>query len=192
MASNPIPHKWTVEAYLAYEQETDMRYEYIDGEIYAMAGGTENHSLITANALTEVGYQLRGSACRAYTSDMRAKISDIKYVYPDFSVVCGEAEFADDNHTMLINPIMSVEVMSPSSANYDKGLKGDFYRSLSSLKAYLLLDQNRIFAQLYTLQDTGWLLQQFDQAEMTIPLKAIHCTLPLTEVYRNIVFESDK
>ena len=135
---------------------------------------------------------LRGSSCRAYTSDLKAKISDIKYVYPDFSVVCGEAEFSDDNHTMLTNPILVVEVTSPSSMNYDKGLKADYYRSLSSLKAYLLLDQNQVFAQLYKRHETGWLLQEFDQLDMSIPLTAINCNLPLAEVYRGIVFESSE
>lgn len=192
MVSNPIQQYWTVEEYLAYEQETDIRHEYIDGEIFAMAGGTENHSLITGNSYTEISYQLRGSSCRAYTSDLRAKISDIKYVYPDFSVVCGEAEFADDNHTMLTNPILVVEVTSPSSMNYDKGLKADYYRSLPSVQAYLLLEQNKVLAQLYKRHDAGWLLQEFDQLDMSIPLNVINCSLPLAEVYRGIMFESSE
>jgi len=190
MVSNPVQHHWTVEEYLAYEQETDTRYEYIDGEIFAMSGGTENHSLITANALTEVSYQLRGSSCRAYTSDLRAKISDTKYVYPDFSVVCGDAEFADDNHTMLTNPVLVVEVTSPSSMSYDKIIKRDFYLTLPSLQGYLILDQHRIFAELYTRNETDWSIRQYTDIDDRVPLDILNCTLPLKEVYRGIVFES--
>jgi len=190
MVSNPVQHHWTVEEYLAYEQETDTRYEYIDGEILAMSGGTENHSLITANALTEVSYQLRGSSCRAYTSDLRAKISDTKYVYLDFSVVCGDAEFADDNHTMLTNPVLVVEVTSPSSMSYDKIIKRDFYLTLPSLQGYLILDQHRIFAELYTRNETDWSIRQYTDIDDRVPLDILNCTLPLKEVYRGIVFES--
>ena len=190
MVSNPIQQYWTVEEYLAYEQETDIRHEYIDGEIFAMAGGTENHSLITANALTEVSYQLRGSSCRAYTSDLRVKISDKKYVYPDFSVVCGEAEFADDNHTMLTNPVLVVEVTSPSSMSYDKIVKRDFYLTLPSLQGYLIIDQHRIFAELYTRKEIDWRIRQYMSIADIIQLEMLNCTLALTEVYRGIVFES--
>ncbi len=188
MVSNRVPRKWTVEEYLAYESETGIKHEFIDGEIYAMAGGSENHSLITGNTFIAIGQRLSGSSCRNHTSDMRVKISDSQFVYPDFSVVCGKAEFADDNRTMLTNPILCVVVMSPSSATYDKTLKVEFYRSLSSLKHYLIIDQDQVYVRLHTLQDNGWLLQQFNDINMTIPLTAIGVDLSIHEVYQDIVF----
>lgn len=189
MATNPVKRYWTLEEYLAYEQETGIKHEFIDGEIYAMSGGTDKHSLIAINCTTEISYKLRGKPCRTYNSDMRVKITDIKYVYPDFSVVCGKAEFADEKHTMLINPTFVAEVMSPSSADYDRGTKSEFYRSLPSVQAYLLLDQERAFAQLYTRHESGWLLREFSGLDAIVPLEALDCTLPLSEAYRDIEFE---
>jgi len=121
MATNPVPRKWTVEEYLAYEEETGIKHEYIDGEIYAMSGGTENHSLITMNTTFAVQSQLRGSSCRVHSSDMRIKISDLRYFFPEFSVVCGKAEFDDEKRTMLTNPTLVCEVLSPSSQDNDRG-----------------------------------------------------------------------
>lgn len=188
MARNPIQRNWTVEEYLLHEEQTGIKHEYIDGEIFAMSGGTENHSLITANTITELSLQLRGASCRVHTSDMRTKINDARFLYPDLSVVCGEAKFVDEKHTMLTNPTLVVEVTSPTSINYDKGLKGDYYRSLPSLKAYLILDQSSVLAQLYSLQETGWLLRQYEKLDLMIPLPMISCELSLAEVYRDIKF----
>lgn len=188
MATNPVKRYWTVEEYLAYEAETGMKHEYIDGEIYAFSASTEKHSLIATYASAELGYKLRGKSCRVYNSDMRVKITDIKYVYPDFSAVCGEAQFADDKRTMLINPTLVAEVISPSSANYDKGEKADFYRSLPSVQAYLLLDQERVHAQFYIRQESAWQLQEYSGLDAIIPLEALGISLPLSEAYRDIEF----
>ncbi len=176
---------WTVEEYLAFEQESDVKYEYIDGEIFAMSGGTDNHSSIAVNCVVELGVQLRGKKCRVFNSDMKVKISDIKYVYPDFTVVCGKTEFSDEKRMMLTNPTLVAEV-SGSSMNYDKGLKADYYRSLPSVQAYIVIAQDNIAVQLYTRQDNGWLLSEYTDLESIIPLDAIGCELPLSEVYRDI------
>lgn len=177
---------WAVAEYLAFEQESDTKYEYIDGEIYAMSGGTDNHSSIAVNCTTELNLQVRNKSCRVFNSDMKVKISDIKYVYPDFSVVCGQAEFSDEKHTMLTNPTLVAEVMSGSSVNYDKGLKADYYRSLPSLQLYLIIDQEKVSAQLYTRQKDGWLLSEYTDLEAIIPLESIGCQLAMAEVYRDI------
>ena len=96
MASDPVKRRWTVEEYLAYEVETGIKHEYIDGEIYAMSGGSGDHALIMMNCGAELNLQLRGSQCRVYSSDLKVKISATKYVYPDLSVVCGDAEYTDE------------------------------------------------------------------------------------------------
>lgn len=189
MVTNPISDDYTVEEYLAQEEQDHIRYEYVDGEIFAMSGGTGNHSRITMNTATEINTQLRNTNCYVNSSDLRVKISETKYVYPDFSIVCGESEFADDNHTMLTNPILVAEVLSPSTEGYDRGLKYEFYRSLSSLKAYLLIDQSRIHVELYTLQENGWLFQEFKSLDDKIQLVMIDSTLPLSEIYRGINFD---
>lgn len=121
MVSERFPKYMSVAEYLAYEEETGVRYEYLDGEIFAMAGGSDRHSTIGLNCGGELRAQLRKKTCRAYNSDLKIKITDIKYVYPDFSVVCGDAQFADEKRTMLINPTFVGEVLSPSTADYDRG-----------------------------------------------------------------------
>lgn len=191
MVSNRVPRKWTIEEYLAYEDETDLKHEFIDGEIYAMSGGTKNHSFITGNAFIAVGQRLSGSSCRIHTSDMRVRISDTKYVYPDFSVVCGDGKYTDDKETTLINPTLCVEVMSPSSETYDKTLKVEFYRSVPSLQHYLIIDQNQVYVRLHTKHDVGWLLQEFNDIDMVIPLVAIGVELPIRDVYRDITFDGE-
>ena len=192
MASNRVERKWTVDEYLAYEAEAEIKHEYIDGEIYVMTGGTDKHSIITMNTGGWLTQQLRGSSCRTHSSDMRVKINDLRYVYPDLSVICGEPTFSDDKRTTLTNPTLVVEVTSPSSEKYDTGMKSTMCRSLPSLQAYLIVDQSRLFVQLYTRQDNGWLLQEFDKLDQTIPLPMINVELPLSEVYRDIAFDSEE
>jgi len=191
MAMEPVKRKWTVQEYLDYEQETGIKHEYIDGEIYAMSGGTRRHSMIAVNCTAYLLGQLRDSSCSVLNSDMRNKISDLKYVYPDFSVVCGQAHFSDQNETMLTNPTLVAEVISPSSKSYDLGTKAEFYRSLGSLKAYLLIDQDRAYVQLYTRRQGEWLFTEYASLDEVVPLDAIGCTLPLSEIYRNVDVEVD-
>ena len=192
MATEPVRRKWTLDEYLAYEQETGIKHEYIDGEIYAMTGGTDKHSILTVNTSAALFQRLRDNPCRPYSSDMRVQISAAKYVYPDVSVVCGEATFADDNRTMLTNPALVVEVMSPSSADYDRGKKFDFYRSLSSVQHYLLIAQEQMKVLLYTRQDNDtWLLREFTAPDDELPLGALAITVPLSDLYLDVEFNGN-
>ena len=153
----------TVEQYFALEAESEIRYEFIDGEIYPMPGGTLNHDEIIVNTTLILGTQLLDSGCRLYSSNMRVRIGPTRYVYPDLSAVCGEAQ-ADDNATTLLNPIFVAEVTSPSSRVYDHISKVEFYGAVPSIQGYLILDQERIFAEWYTRTESGWHLQQFNDA----------------------------
>lgn len=191
MAMNPVKRFWTVEEYLAYELETGTRYEFINGEIYAMAGGSDNHSTISLNVGAELRAQLRNSPCRPFNSDMKLKITDIVYVYPDVSVVCGEAKFTDSKRSMLLNPRLIVEVLSETTANYDKGQKYDYYRSLPSVDTYLMLEQNRPHAMLYTREKSGWHLEDYYGLDAVVPLEALGCALKLSEAYLNVLFEAE-
>lgn len=191
MATNPVKRYWTVEEYLAYELETNIRHEFIDGEIYAMAGGSKKHNIITYNVSGELRSQLRQSnSCQGYESNMRIKITDIRYVYPDLTVVCGEAIFADEEETMLTNPTLVVEVLLPSTEAYDKSTKLDFYRSLPSVQAYLIVAQDRPHAMLYTREKSGWHLEDYHGLDTLVPLEAIGCALNLSEAYLNVEFEA--
>ena len=187
MVANYRP-KWTVAEYLAYEGDSEFKHEYIDGEIYAMTGGTGNHSEIKMNTAIAIGRQLDDSNCSLRNSDMRVRVSPSRYVYPDMSAVCGKASY-DDNSTTLLNPILVVEVTSPSSMDYDRLAKRHYYQAVPSIQGVLIIDQHRVFAELHTRKPDGWLWQQFSDLDAVIPLEMLDCTLPLAQVYRGILFE---
>jgi len=188
MASNPI-RKWTVEEYLTFDEESDIKHEFMDGEIYAMSGGTDNHTLIITNIGGYLWQATRGTNCRTRTSETRVRVNKDKYFYPDVSATCGDAQFEDDKKITLLNPTLIVEVTSASSQNFDKGIKADLYRSLDSVQAYLVVDQNQCFAQLSTRHDEGWLLRQFDQMQQSIPLAVLNLDLPMSDVYLDVAFD---
>ena len=190
MATNPVKRKWTVEEYLAYELETGIRHEYIDGDIYAMSGGSQKHNQIKTKTQFALEKQLeKSNDCELYDSDMRVKITDLRYVYPDMSVVCGEAIFADKDTMMLTNPTLVVEVLSDSTEKYDRGKKSEYYRKLPSVQEYLMLEQDRAFAQLYIRDEEEWRLKEFSGLDAVVPLESIGCNLLLSEAYRNVEFE---
>lgn len=191
MATNPVPRKWTVEEYLAYEQETDIRHEYIDGEIYAMSGGTKKHAVIGAHCTRVIGNQVLDSDCYVTNSEMRVQISQTKYVYPDFVAVCGQDEFTDDNEVTLINPTVVGEVVSDSSEKYDIGLKSQFYRSLPSLQHYVIIYQHKLLVQVYTRNNDEWRFKEFNKLDAVVSLDAIGVKLPLREIYRDIEFDDN-
>ncbi len=183
---DPIPRKWTIDEWLAYEEETHTRYEYIDGDIYAMSGGTATHSRIIMNLTQALGRLINWSTCELFPADMRVHINDEKYLYADLSAVCGTAQFQDDKETMLLNPLLVIEVTSPSSTAYDLGIKAEFYQQIDSLKAYLVIDQDRYHARLFIRQNNTWLVEDIYQKDADIPLNSLNCTLSMQDIYRNI------
>ena len=187
MAINARP-RLSVDEYLTFDAESEIKHEYIDGEIYAMTGGTLKHSAIIMNTGMAIGQQSNRSDCIILSSDMRVRINRSRFVYPDLSAVCGTPRLEDSESTLL-NPILVVEVTSPSSIDYDRVAKRDFYREVASIQAYLVIDQHRIYAELFTRADGGWLLQVFSDMSDEIPLTMLNCNLPLANVYRGIAFE---
>jgi Uma2 family endonuclease len=179
----------TVEQYLALEAESEIRHEYIDGEIFPMTGGTLNHDEITMNLTLTLGAQLTGSNCRLHTSHMRVGVSPTRYVYPDLSAVCGDAE-TDDGTTTLLNPIFVVEVTSPSSIERDRVRKLELYGAVPSIQGYLILDQERVFAQWHTRAEIGWRRQQFTDVNDEIELQPLNCAITLGQVYRKVDLEA--
>ena len=185
MAANPR-HYWTAEEFLAFEAASKFKHELVNGEVYDMTGGTGDHSQISASAIISVGRQLDNSSCTVNTSDMMLKVSNDRYLYPDMSVVCGQPFYEDDSRLVLLNPTLVVEVTSHTTATYDRGLKREFYQQIPSVQAYLIIDQHRIFAEIYTRKESGWLIQTFTEIDDIIPLEMLNCELPLSQVYRGI------
>ena len=175
----------TVEEFLAMEAESEIRHEYIDGEIFPMTGGTLNHDDITMNLILALGAQLTDSDCRLHTSHMRVGVSPTRYLYPDLSAVCGEADTGHGT-TTLLNPIFVVEVTSLSSIERDRVAKLQLYGAVPSIQGYLILDQERVFAQWYTRADDGWHLRRFSDLADEIALEPLGCTLRLAQIYRGL------
>ncbi|AUB81056.1 Uma2 family endonuclease [Candidatus Thiodictyon syntrophicum] len=177
--------------WLAAERASDQgRTEFLDGEVFAMAGGTETHNLICGNVLRELGTRFKGRPCYVYTSDMKVRIESANLgTYPDVMAVCGERRFWDERRDVITNPTLIVEVLSDSTESYDRGDKFAYYRSLPSLSAYLLLSQHRVGAELFLRQGGGdWLLRSYSDLREDVPLIALDAVLPLSEVYDKVEF----
>jgi Uma2 family endonuclease len=179
--------------YLARERLAETKSEYYDGELFAMAGGSEEHSLISVNLCIELGLQLRERPCKVYNSDMRVQVVEAgPYTYPDVTVVCGEARFADAEVDTLLNPTVIVEVLSPTTEAWDRGGKFEQYQQMASLEEYVLIAQDRPRVERYARRAEGeWLLTVATGLGGVISLPSIQCELALREVYRKVPFSGD-
>ncbi|PJF39737.1 MAG: hypothetical protein CUN54_07880 [Phototrophicales bacterium] len=184
---------WSVQAYLDYEQASDIRHEFMDGQIYAMAGASERHNQL-ASALNYLLYrQFLERPCQVFQSDMRVRANESVYFYPDVVALCGEADYSDDSRDTLQNPSVVIEVLSPSTEDFDRGRKFTQYRQIASLKDYILVSQNQMQIEHYTRQTTdSWLLTVMTHAEDELVLPSIDCVLALSDIYRKVTFEGDK
>ncbi len=177
----------TVEEYFAFDEASEYKNEYIDGEVIPMTGGTANHAEIMWNLGFALGLRLSGGDFHFYTSAMRVRVSPTRYLYPDFSIVCGEPEL-DENAINLFNPTLIAEVLSPATANRDRGFKRAQYQSIASLRAYLVIDQFKAHVEVDSRQDNIWQMQEYSGLDAILPLPALGCELPLAEIYARISF----
>jgi Uma2 family endonuclease len=184
--------RYTPEEYLAIDRQAPFKSEYRAGEIFAMAGASEEHNIITVNVTVTLGSQLRGGPCRPFAADMRVRVGPADlYAYPDVVVVCGERRFADEQRDVLLNPTVIIEVLSPSTEDYDRGDKFTGYRHLASLQEYLLVAQDRPHVEQYTRQPDGrWLRSEAAHLEAVIHLSSLAADLALSEVYADVNFRS--
>jgi len=189
MSLQPKPYL-SPEDYLALERSAEFKSEYFDGEIFAMAGASESHNIITLNVGAELRQQLKKRPCTAYVNDLRVKVSPTGlFTYPDVVVVCGQPRFDDSHHDTLLNPVLIVEVLSDSTEAYDRGRKFEHYRKLESLMEYVLIAQHRPHVESYRRQpDQGWVLTESDGLEGRLRLDAIDCELALVEIYDKVEF----
>jgi Uma2 family endonuclease len=177
----------TPEQYLELERQADTKSEYFAGEIFAMAGASPEHSLITVNVTIALGPQLRDTPCTMYNNDMKVRVTEDLYVYPDVTVVCGEAQFAGEEREVLLNPTLIVEVLSPSTEAWDRGGKFEQYRQRESLHEYVLVAQDRPHVERFARQADGqWLLTEVNGSVAILALPSIGCELALSEVYRKV------
>jgi Uma2 family endonuclease len=178
------------EEYLALERASDTKHEYYRGEIFAMAGASPNHTIISMNIGASLHAQLRKKPCTVHLADLRVKISSTGlYTYPDVVVVCGEPKYDDRQKDTLLNPTVIVEVLSPTTEAYDRGSKFEMYRTIESLQEYVLVNQDKMHIDHYRLTEKGWLLDDASSPDATINLPSINCRLLLADVYEKVRFE---
>ena len=179
----------SVEEFLDFAEQSEERYEYIDGELYPMTGGKLNHFRIIKNVVLVFERQLEDSEYETIPNGMLIRAGDATLVAPDVSVVCGDPQTEADTR-ILLNPTVVVEVISPSSARHDRVLKRDLYESVASIQAYLIVEQDQALVELYTRSLTGWQLQTFGSLDDEVELVALGCRLALREIYKSISFDA--
>ena len=185
--------KLTPQEYLAIERQNEVKSEYWNGDLFAMAGASRWHNLIITNVVSELRVQLKGRSCEVYPSDMRVRIPrSTAYRYPDVIVICGQPQFEDEQHDTLLNPTIIIEVLSPSTEAVDRGTKFGQYRKIDSLREYLLISQETPLIERYVRQgDTPfWLLSDATGLEANLEVSSIECVLALAEVYDKVELEN--
>jgi Uma2 family endonuclease len=190
MASIPVPYL-SEEEYLAIERNAETKSEYHDGQMYAMAGGTRGHSRIAVNLCSEFSLALRDRDCSVENSDLRLRIPGRRsYVYPDLMISCDQAapspEFEDDIAEM---PILVGEVLSPRTESYDRGAKFSMYRTIGTLREYLLASQSEPLVELFSRQPDGhWDISEARGLDAVLQVKSLNCSIALSAIYRRVRF----
>lgn len=184
-----LEKKYTVTEFLEMEEKSEIRHEYYDGEIFAMAGTTMNHNDIVDNVRSFLKDLFRPKGCRVFAENIKVEaIENFYYPYPDVIVTCAPE---DINGTYIVkHPSILVEVLSKSSANYDRGFKLKKYQDIASLQYYMLVAQYECYAELFTRTDqTGvWTYQSFNKPDAVISFDLLNFTMPVSAVYEGIVF----
>ena len=175
--------------YIDVERKAVTKNEYLSGQIVAMSGASNAHNIITMNTANQLYNQLVERDCLVYASDMRVRVQDpVSYFYPDVTVVCGEPRFEDDVFDTLLNPTVVIEVLSPSTAAYDRQEKFTRYQQIVSLKEYILISQSRMQVEHHLRQESQWCTTEFQNFDDVVPVASIKCELTLHHIYRRVTF----
>lgn len=182
------PTAITPNEYLEMERAALQKSEYYAGEVFLMAGATPNHNRITRNVLTELNGALRGQSCEVFGSDQRLHIKkNGLYTYPDVMAVCGRIENDTRDKDSLTNPVLIAEVLSPSTANYDRGGKFELYRDIPSFGEYVLIHQDKVHIE-HHLRDEQrrWLLTEYKELEAELLFASLGISIPLARIYERV------
>ena len=192
--SEALKKQFTLEQYLTREAEAVYKSEYFNGQIFAMAGGTPEHSIIAVNTCSQLAQQLEDRPCTVRNSDQRVRIPATGLLtYPDISVVCGDAVMDALDPNALTNPVLIVEVLSEGTEAHDRGRKFVHYQRLTSLKQYVLISSEVCRIDLFTRAEDGktWEFIGSSDPHGSLELSSIHCTLPLARVYAKVNVKPD-
>ncbi|MCO5235432.1 MAG: Uma2 family endonuclease [Chitinophagaceae bacterium] len=181
--------KFTVGEYLAMEEDAVEKHEYYKGEIFAMSGAKVPHNTICSNLFGELAIRLKGKKCRPYGSDQRIHIeSNTLFTYPDISVICGEPVTLNNDNWNVLNPAVIIEILSPSTKNYDRSEKFMLYRDIPSLKEYILVDSEHLHIEAFRLNATHrWELEEYRSTKDQLHIKAINEAIPLADIYAGVL-----
>ncbi len=183
--------KYTQAEYLEMERKAPYKSEYYEGEIFAQAGASRSHNIITLNLASFLNLKLRGKGCRPYSSDMRVHIPlNTLYTYPDIVVTCGKEDFLDKEFDTLLNPIFIVEVLSLSTEDYDLGKKFILYRSIPSLKEFWAVSsyEHRVVKHVRNEDGSSWTLTETASVADSVTIASLGLEMPLNEIYEGVEF----
>lgn len=184
----PLPHL-SVAEYLAGEKENPIKHEYVDGQVYAMAGSSDRHNLLAGNIFVRLHAQVSGGPCQVFMADMKVRVAPTVYYYPDVVVACDPP---GANAYLRAEPILLVEVISPSTERIDRHEKLAAYQAMPSLREYVLLAQDRMQVELYRRQANGeWHWAVYAEPDESIQLEAVDLNLTVADIYRNVQLPTD-
>lgn len=180
--------RYTPEEYLAFERAAESKHEYLDGQIFAMSGARRAHVALEVNVTTALRTRLRGGPCHTFTANMRVRSGTSRlYTYPDASALCGEPQFADDEFDVLLNPSVVVEILSDSTAAYDRGEKFAHYQTIATLRDYVLVSARAVRVEQFTRGAGGvWTPTVLAGRDAVLDLRAVGCRIPLAELYEDV------
>ncbi len=188
MSTQPVPYV-TPEEYLEAERLAAFKSEYVSGQIWAMSGASRAHNTIASNLIIAIGTAIRGTDCQVFGSDMRVLVQENNtYAYPDITVVCGEQRYSDTLADTLTNPTALIEILSPSTAQYDRTVKLIKYRRLPSLREYVLVHQDTRCIEHFARYDDIWIDGEQRGEAALLELSSLGITLPLADIYENVPF----
>ncbi|MCO5239898.1 MAG: Uma2 family endonuclease [Chitinophagaceae bacterium] len=180
--------KFTIEEYLAMEEAATEKHEYYKGEIFAMSGPKMPHNIIFRNLFVGLANKLNGKRCQPFGSDMRVHIeANTLFTYPDISIICGEPETLNNDNWNVVNPAVIIEILSPSTKNYDRGEKFKLYRDIPTLKEYILVDSENIHIEIFRLnQSNHWELEEYSSSEETLYIRTINENISIADIYNGV------
>jgi Uma2 family endonuclease len=184
----------TLDDYLEIERASEFRNDYVRGQAFPIPGENLTHGRIKGNVFQTISLHLKGKPCEAFTSDMKVKVEGVSpFKYPDVVVVCGKPELYDARKDLLLNPLVIIEVLSPSTEAVDRGEKFDLYQAIPSLKYYILIAQDRANVTVLTRKSNShWDLELITDANASLIISDLDCEIPLHEIYDRVEFPAPK
>jgi len=182
--------KWiSPQEYLELDRSAAYKSEYYNGEMFAMAGGTPPHNLVAAHLIREMGNRLRGGSCRVFSSDQRVRVIETGLgTYADVTIVCGEPAFEDDDRDTIVNPTYLIEVLSPRTEAFDRGLKAEYYHKIPSLRGHALIAQDRPNVEVCYRGGEQWYVLDVTGLEAAVKFPGLETSVPMSEIYLGVDF----